>query len=100
MNGFIRYKPADPESLLKAFQVLDQDNHGYILKGDLEKAVMEIGEPFTTQELNEMMSVACDPQTNKINYEHYINLLIVSILILYHLFKIIGNIAQNTDSGS
>jgi hypothetical protein len=42
---------------------------------------MEVGEPFTVQELNEMMSIACDPQTNKINYENYINTLIVCILM-------------------
>lgn len=78
-NKLYRYKPADPEDLLKAFQVLDPDSRGYILKSDLEKAVTEIGEPFSEHEVNEMMAVACDPQTNKVNYEHYINLLIVSI---------------------
>lgn len=75
-----RYKPADPEELLKAFQLFDPDNRGYILRNDLEKAITEMGEPFNAQEVEEMMSIACDAKTNKINYEYYINLLIVSIL--------------------
>ncbi|XP_034934005.1 dynein regulatory complex protein 8-like [Chelonus insularis] len=72
-----KFKPADPEELLQAFQLLDPENHGYVMRADLEKALMEIGEPFTKEEVDEMMAVACNPTTNKINYEHYINLLIV-----------------------
>ena len=62
---------------MKAFQLLDPENHGYIMKEDLEKSIMEIGEPFTKEEVADMMAVACDAETGKINYEHYINLLIV-----------------------
>lgn len=47
------------------------------MRDDLEKAIMEIGEPFTKEEVADMMAVACDTETGKINYEHYINLLIV-----------------------
>ncbi|KAG5305649.1 PREDICTED: EF-hand calcium-binding domain-containing protein 2-like isoform X1 [Acromyrmex echinatior] len=74
-----KFKPADPEELLKAFQLLDPENRGYIMKDDLEKSIMEIGEPFTKEEVADMMAVACDAETGKINYEHYINLLIVKI---------------------
>ncbi|XP_018349200.1 PREDICTED: EF-hand calcium-binding domain-containing protein 2-like isoform X1 [Trachymyrmex septentrionalis] len=74
-----KFKPAEPEELLKAFQLLDPENHGYIMKDDLEKSIMEIGEPFTKEEVADMMAVACDAETGKINYEHYINLLIVKI---------------------
>lgn len=56
------------------------------MRDDLEKSIMEIGEPFTKQEVADMMAVACDPATGKINYEHYINLLIVNKRI--HLFLI------------
>ncbi|XP_046752233.1 dynein regulatory complex protein 8-like [Diprion similis] len=72
-----KLKPAEPEELLKAFQLFDPENHGYIMRDDLAKALMELGEPFTQDEVNEMMFVACDPATNRINYEHFINLLIV-----------------------
>ncbi|XP_014616059.1 PREDICTED: EF-hand calcium-binding domain-containing protein 2-like isoform X2 [Polistes canadensis] len=72
-----KFKPAEPEDLLKAFQLLDPDNRGYIMKDELEKTLMEIGEPFTKDEIADMMSVACDSATKRIYYEHYINLLIV-----------------------
>lgn len=49
------------------------------MREDLEKAMMEIGEPFSKEEISNMMAIACDPQTRKINYEHYINLLLVCI---------------------
>nr|XP_012228189.1 PREDICTED: EF-hand calcium-binding domain-containing protein 2-like isoform X3 [Linepithema humile] len=74
-----KFKPAEPEELLKAFQLLDPENRGYIMKDDLEKSIMEIGEPFTKEEVADMMAIACDVETGKINYEHYINLLIVKI---------------------
>ncbi|XP_015609098.1 dynein regulatory complex protein 8 isoform X2 [Cephus cinctus] len=72
-----KFRPADPEELLKAFQLLDPDNRGYIMREDLEKAMMELGEPFNKEEVAEMMAIACDTETNKVDYEHYINLLIV-----------------------
>ncbi|XP_050480844.1 dynein regulatory complex protein 8-like isoform X2 [Bombus huntii] len=72
-----KFKPAEPEDLLKAFQLLDPENRGYIMREDLEKAMMEIGEPFSKEEISNMMAIACDPQTRKINYEHYINLLLI-----------------------
>ncbi|XP_043674892.1 dynein regulatory complex protein 8-like isoform X2 [Vespula pensylvanica] len=76
-----KFKPAEPEDLLKAFQLLDPENRGYIMKDDLEKTLMEIGEPFTKDEVAEMMAVACDPITKKVYYEYYINLLIVCMII-------------------
>lgn len=53
------------------------------MREDLEKVMMEIGEPFSIEEINNMMAIACDPKTKQINYEHYINLLLVCIDILY-----------------
>ncbi|KAK0170084.1 hypothetical protein PV328_010689 [Microctonus aethiopoides] len=80
--------PADPEDLLRSFKILDPANHGYIMRADMEKAMMEIGEPFTKEEIDEMMAVACDPETNKINYEHYINSLIIKIDDEKNVYKI------------
>lgn len=61
------------------------------MREDFEKVMMEIGEPFSTEEINNMMAIACDPETKQINYEHYINLLLVCINILYIVY-IIDNI--------
>ncbi|XP_018395164.1 PREDICTED: EF-hand calcium-binding domain-containing protein 2-like [Cyphomyrmex costatus] len=84
-----KFKPAEPEELLKAFQLLDPENRGYIMKEDLEKSIMEIGEPFTKEEVADMMAVACDTETGKINYEHYINLLIVKIPENINVYNIV-----------
>jgi len=55
------------------------------MRDDLEKSIMEIGEPFTKDEMANMMAIACDTETGKINYEHYINLLIVCKYIISRL---------------
>lgn len=63
------------------------------MREDLEKVMMEIGEPFSIEEINNMMAIACDPKTKQINYEHYINLLLVCIDILYiYIIYIIDNV--------
>lgn len=36
------------------------------------------GEPFTQDELDEMLEIAIDPQTQTVPYEYYINQLMVS----------------------
>ncbi|KAL1124633.1 hypothetical protein AAG570_001257, partial [Ranatra chinensis] len=72
-----RLRPATAEELLKAFQTLDKENKGYLTREFLEKAIMEDGEPFTQDEVDEMMAVAIDPDTGHINYEYYINQIMV-----------------------
>ncbi|KOC67339.1 EF-hand calcium-binding domain-containing protein 2 [Habropoda laboriosa] len=84
-----KFKPAEPEDLLKAFQLLDPENRGYIMHDDLEKAMMEIGEPLSKAEINNMMSIACDSETKRINYEHYINLLLVKIPDELNVYSIV-----------
>ncbi|CAK9826386.1 Dynein regulatory complex protein 8 [Anthophora retusa] len=92
MNNAInerKFKPAEPEDLLKAFQLLDPENRGYIMHDDLEKAMMEVGEPLSQEEIDDMMLIACDPETKRINYEHYINLLLVKIPEELNLYSIV-----------
>lgn len=97
-----KMKPAAPEKLLKAFQILDPENRGYITRDSMTKILMEEGEPFTQvisrcqiecsqfnlirnfylqEELDEMMAVAVDPSTNSIPYEFFINQLMVGFFI-------------------
>ncbi|XP_051173969.1 dynein regulatory complex protein 8-like isoform X2 [Leptopilina boulardi] len=82
-----KFRPADPEDLLKAFKLLDVEDRGHIMRKDLEKALMEVGEPFSKEEINEMMAIACDPETGRINYEHYINLLINKNPDVYSIYE-------------
>uniref|UniRef100_A0A1B0CDA9 EF-hand domain-containing protein n=2 Tax=Lutzomyia longipalpis TaxID=7200 RepID=A0A1B0CDA9_LUTLO len=70
-------EPAAPEKLLKAFQILDSDGKGFIQRDYISKLMMEEGEPFSQDELDEMMAIAVDSQTNRIPYELYINQLMV-----------------------
>lgn len=70
-------QPASPEKLLKAFLTLDRDRKGYLTKEFLGKIMMEEGEPFTQEELEEMMAAAIDGETGNIPYEYYINQLMV-----------------------
>lgn len=72
-------EPAAPEKLLEAFRVLDVDGKGTIGKEFISKLMIEEGEPFTQEELDEMLATAVDVQTGEIPYEYYINSLMVNI---------------------
>lgn len=83
-------EPAEPEKLLEAFHVLDPENRGTLTKDYLGKLMMEEGEPFTQEELDEMMAVAIDPLTGLIPYEFYLNQLMVSFTLrTFLLFSIL-----------
>jgi Ca2+-binding EF-hand superfamily protein len=77
---FYRLQPASAEKLLKAFQTLDHDGKGYLTKEFLSKIMMEEGEPFTQEEMDEMMAAAIDGETGNVPYEYYINQLMVRIV--------------------
>ncbi|PSN51278.1 hypothetical protein C0J52_05314 [Blattella germanica] len=72
-----RLQPATPEKLLKAFLTLDREGKGYLTREFLSKIMMEEGEPFTQEEIDEMMATAIDGETGNIPYEYYINQLMV-----------------------
>lgn len=82
-----RMEPAEPEKLLEAFHVLDPENRGTLTKEYFGKLMMEEGEPFTQEELDEMMAVAIDPLTGLIPYEFYLNQLMVNNFSFYFYFK-------------
>ncbi|XP_023313204.1 EF-hand calcium-binding domain-containing protein 2 isoform X2 [Anoplophora glabripennis] len=75
-----KYQPASPEQLLQAFQTLDQEGHGYLTKEYISTLMTQDGEPFTQDELDEMLEIAIDPHTQTVPYEYYINQLMVRYL--------------------
>lgn len=81
-------EPAEPEKLLEAFHVLDPENRGWLTKDYLSKLMIEEGEQFTQEELDEMMAVAVDPLTGNIPYEFYLNQLMVRF---FYLFQLLSN---------
>lgn len=72
-------EPAPIEKLLEAFQVLDYEGKGIVTKEFMARVMMEEGEPFSLEELEEMFSCAVDGSTNIIPYEYYLNQLIIDI---------------------
>ncbi|XP_062429622.1 dynein regulatory complex protein 8 [Rhea pennata] len=72
-----RYRPIPEDVLLHAFEALDENKHGYLTKEELVKYMTEEGEPFTQEEMEDMLSAALDPETNTVRYKDYITLMIV-----------------------
>ncbi|SPP74881.1 dynein regulatory complex protein 8 [Drosophila guanche] len=66
-------KPSSTEKLFEAFQVLDPENHKYLTKEYFGKLMLEEGDTFTEEELEDMWPVAIDPITGNIPYTLYIN---------------------------
>ncbi|XP_064364141.1 dynein regulatory complex protein 8 [Dromaius novaehollandiae] len=70
------YQPIPEDVLLHAFEALDENKCGYLTKEQLVKYMTEEGEPFTQEEMEDMLSAALDPETNIIRYKDYITLMI------------------------
>lgn len=81
-----RYQPASPAKLLEAFKTLDIENKGFLTKEYISTLMTQDGEPFTQDELDEMLEIAIDPHTQTVPYEYYINQLMVKIL---HFFLVL-----------
>ncbi|XP_009891964.1 PREDICTED: EF-hand calcium-binding domain-containing protein 2 [Charadrius vociferus] len=71
------YPPIPEDVLLHAFEALDENKCGYITKEELVKYLTEEGEPFTQEEMEDMLSTALDPETNTVCYRDYISMMIV-----------------------
>ncbi|XP_068267118.1 dynein regulatory complex protein 8 [Nyctibius grandis] len=71
------YPPIPEDVLLHAFEALDENKCGYITKEELVRYLTEEGEPFTQEEMEDMLSTALDPETNSVRYRDYISMLIV-----------------------
>lgn len=57
-------------------QVLDIECKGYLTRDDLAKYLVEEGEPFSTEEIEEMMAAAVDPQKGVVYYRDYVQQLV------------------------
>ncbi|XP_010185082.1 PREDICTED: EF-hand calcium-binding domain-containing protein 2, partial [Mesitornis unicolor] len=69
------YRPIPLDVLLNAFEILDENQCGCIPKEDLVKYLTEESEPFTQEEMEDMLSTALDPATNTFHYRDYISML-------------------------
>uniref|UniRef100_A0A2K5ECV4 EF-hand calcium binding domain 2 n=1 Tax=Aotus nancymaae TaxID=37293 RepID=A0A2K5ECV4_AOTNA len=72
-----RYRPIPEDVLLRAFEVLDTAKRGFLTKDELIKYMSEEGEPFSQEEMEEMLSAAIDPESNSVNYKDYISMMVI-----------------------
>ncbi|MBN3296416.1 DRC8 protein, partial [Amia calva] len=70
-----RYRPISEDVLLRAFEVLDQNKKGFLEPEELTKYMSEEGEPFTQEEMDEMLSAAVDPGKNVILYKDFLEMM-------------------------
>ena len=72
-----RYRPIPEDILLRAFEVLDPAKRGFLSKDELIKYMTEEGEPFSQEEMEELLSAAIDPESNSIHYKDYIIMMVI-----------------------
>ncbi|XP_019586425.2 dynein regulatory complex protein 8 isoform X2 [Rhinolophus sinicus] len=72
-----RYRPIPEDILLRAFEVLDPLKRGFLSKEELIKYMTEEGEPFSQEEMEEMLSAAIDPESNTIHYRDYVTMMVI-----------------------
>ena len=73
---FCRYQPASEEALAKAFETLDQDHKSHLTTDELKKLMTEDGEPFTAEEMEEMLTAAIDPDKGVVLYRDFVTLML------------------------
>ncbi|KND03747.1 uncharacterized protein SPPG_01203 [Spizellomyces punctatus DAOM BR117] len=65
----------DEEKLYRAFLALDTDSKGYLTPDELRQFMTTEGEPFTAEEMDEMLMACTDPTDGKIWFEDYVTIL-------------------------
>ena len=76
INYFSRYGPASEEQLVKAFEVLDEDHKSQLTLDTLRRYMTEHGEPFTADELEEMLKAAEDPEKGVVLFRDFVTLML------------------------
>uniref|UniRef100_A0A3B3ZCC8 EF-hand domain-containing protein n=1 Tax=Periophthalmus magnuspinnatus TaxID=409849 RepID=A0A3B3ZCC8_9GOBI len=72
-----RFPPIPEDKLLQAFEVLDKEKKGYLEQEELTKYMMQEGEVFTQEEMDEMLTALTDQKDNVIYYKDVIDELII-----------------------
>ncbi|RNF21253.1 uncharacterized protein Tco025E_03569 [Trypanosoma conorhini] len=63
------------EKIYEAFSVLDLARRGYLEAEELRRFLRSGGEPFTEEEVDEFISAAADPESGRIYYEEFADVL-------------------------
>ncbi|XP_056624429.1 dynein regulatory complex protein 8 [Triplophysa dalaica] len=72
-----KFRPITEDLLLQAFEVLDQQKKGYLEPEELTRYLTQEGEPFTQEEVEEMLSAAVDPDKNVILYKDFVSMMTI-----------------------
>ncbi|KAJ3286643.1 Dynein regulatory complex protein 8 [Rhizoclosmatium sp. JEL0117] len=65
----------DEEEIYRAFLALDTEKKGFLLPDDLKRFMMTEGEPFSQEEMDEMLAACTDTSDNRVYYEDFVSLL-------------------------
>ncbi|GAA6220097.1 EF-hand calcium-binding domain-containing protein 2 [Lates japonicus] len=72
-----KFPPIPEDLLLQAFEVLDKEKKGYLQPEELTKYMTQEGEPFTQEEMDEMLTALADHEKNHIYYKDLISQLTI-----------------------
>ncbi|XP_075906059.1 dynein regulatory complex protein 8 isoform X2 [Nelusetta ayraudi] len=72
-----KFPPIADDLLLQAFEVLDKNKKGYLGSEELTKYMTQEGEPFSQEEMIEMLTAVADQDNNHIYYKDFIGQLTV-----------------------
>eukprot|EP00041_Stephanoeca_diplocostata_P010593 m.168726 g.168726 ORF g.168726 m.168726 type:complete len:196 (+) comp18219_c0_seq4:103-690(+) len=67
-----RFRSESEEQIAHAFKVLDTDGKGYFTEAELTKILMEEGEGFTAEEMEEMLVQAKPIDSDVIHYDEHV----------------------------
>ncbi|KAL4623871.1 EF-hand calcium-binding domain-containing protein 2 isoform X2 [Arapaima gigas] len=68
-----KFRPIPEDVLIQAFEVLDQEKKGYLDAEELKKYMTQEGEPFSQEEMEEMLSAALDSKENIVFYKDFVS---------------------------
>ncbi|KAM4593589.1 dynein regulatory complex protein 8 [Odontesthes bonariensis] len=72
-----KFPPIPEDHLLQAFEALDKEKKGYLEPEELSKYMTQEGEPFTQEEMDEMLTALTDRDSNLIYYKDLISQLTI-----------------------
>ncbi|XP_029947252.1 dynein regulatory complex protein 8 [Salarias fasciatus] len=64
-----KFPPIHEDVLLQAFEVLDKEQKGYLEPEELTMYMTQEGEPFTQEEVDEMLTAHADREDHRIYYK-------------------------------
>ncbi|KAM7423901.1 hypothetical protein PAMA_000322 [Pampus argenteus] len=72
-----KFPPIAEDILLQAFEVLDKEKKGYLELEELTQYMTLEGEPFTQEEMDEMLTALTDHENNRIYYRDLLSQLTI-----------------------